>query len=135
MRITVLGATGMAGTAVVNEALSRGHEVTAVSRRRRHRAGARLTSRLIGWRIDIIRAAVAPITMGDKVKAASGTLQQALGLPEAIAMRLVEKGLHSIELLDTVDEEMLVGEGFSVEEAQDILNRVRLANPGAAPQA
>ena len=31
MRITVLGATGMAGTAVVNEALSRGHEVTAVS--------------------------------------------------------------------------------------------------------
>ena len=47
MRITVLGATGMAGTAVVNEALSRGHEVTAVSRRRRHRAGARLTSRLL----------------------------------------------------------------------------------------
>ena len=44
MRITVLGATGMAGTAVVNEALSRGHEVTAVSGRRRHRAGARLTS-------------------------------------------------------------------------------------------
>ena len=38
MRIIVLGATGMAGTAVVNEALSRGHEVTAVSRRRRHRA-------------------------------------------------------------------------------------------------
>lgn len=96
---------------------------------------ARLTSRLIGWRIDIIRAAVAPTTMGDKVKAASGTLQQALGLPEAIAMRLVEKGLHSIELLDTVDEETLVGEGFSVEEAQDILNRVRQANPGAAPQA
>ena len=47
MRITVLGATGMAGTAVVNEALGRGHEVTAVSRRRRHRAGARLTSRLL----------------------------------------------------------------------------------------
>ena len=47
MRITVLGATGMAGTAVVNEALSRGHEVTAVSRRRRHRVGARLTSRLL----------------------------------------------------------------------------------------
>ena len=47
MRITVLGATGMAGTAVVNEALSRGHEVTAVSRRRCHRVGTRLTSRLL----------------------------------------------------------------------------------------
>ena len=47
MRIIVLGATGMAGTAVVNEALSRGHEVTAVSRRRRHRAEAGLTSCLL----------------------------------------------------------------------------------------
>ena len=44
MRITVLGASGMAGTAVVNEALSRGHEVMAVSRKRGHRTGARLTS-------------------------------------------------------------------------------------------
>ena len=47
MRITVIGATGMAGTAVVNEALSRGHEVTAVSRRRRHLAGAGVTSCLL----------------------------------------------------------------------------------------
>ena len=47
MRITVLGATGMAGTAVVNEALSRDHEVMAVSRQRGHRAGARLTSCLL----------------------------------------------------------------------------------------
>ena len=47
MRITVLGASGMAGTAVVNEALSRGHEVMAVSRQRGHRAGAHLTSCLL----------------------------------------------------------------------------------------
>ncbi|HLP01475.1 MAG: transcription termination factor NusA [Opitutaceae bacterium] len=96
---------------------------------------ARLTSRLIGWRIDIIRAAAAPNTMGDKVKAAAGSLHQALGLPDEIALRLVEKGLHSIELLDTVDEETLVGEGFSIDEAQDILQRVRQAGQGTAPQA
>ena len=47
MRIIVLGATGMAGTAVVNEALRRGHKVTAVSRRRRHQSGAHLTSCLL----------------------------------------------------------------------------------------
>ena len=47
MRITVLGATGMAGTAVVNEALRRGHKVTAVSRRRCHQSGAHLTSCLL----------------------------------------------------------------------------------------
>jgi uncharacterized protein len=33
MRIAVLGATGMAGSAIVAEALDRGHHVTAVSRR------------------------------------------------------------------------------------------------------
>ena len=47
MRIVVLGATGMAGTAVVAEALRRGHEVTAVSRQRRPRADDHLTSRVL----------------------------------------------------------------------------------------
>jgi N utilization substance protein A len=96
---------------------------------------ARLTSRLIGWRIDIIRAAAAANTMGDKVKAAAGSLHQALGLPDAVALRLVEKGLHSLELLDTVDEETLIGEGFTTDEAQDILQRVRQAGQGTAPEA
>ncbi|MFC0581168.1 NAD(P)-dependent oxidoreductase [Micrococcoides hystricis] len=32
MKITVLGATGMAGSAIVNEALTRGHQVVAASR-------------------------------------------------------------------------------------------------------
>ncbi|WP_224760467.1 NAD(P)-dependent oxidoreductase [Salinibacterium sp. ZJ450] len=35
MRIAVLGATGMAGSAIVAEALDRGHHVTALSRRLR----------------------------------------------------------------------------------------------------
>lgn len=89
---------------------------------------ARLTSRLIGWRIDIIRAASsAANTMGDKVKAAAETLRAALGIADTIATRLVEKGLNSLEILETVDEETLVGEGFSIDEAQDILQRVRQA--------
>ena len=50
MRIVVLGATGMAGTAVVAEALRRGHEVTAVSRQHRSQTVGRLTSR----RLDVI---------------------------------------------------------------------------------
>ena len=86
---------------------------------------ARLTSRLIGWRIDIIRAPSTATTIGDKVKAAAGTLCQSLGIGEPVAMRLVEKGLNSLEILQTVDEETLVGEGFSIDEAQDILHRVR----------
>lgn len=47
MNITVLGATGMAGTAIVQEATRRGHHVTAVSRNPQvtkdpHTTGARL---------------------------------------------------------------------------------------------
>lgn len=47
MRIAVLGATGMAGAAVVTEALRRGHDVTAVSRQHRSQTAGRLTSRLL----------------------------------------------------------------------------------------
>jgi N utilization substance protein A len=115
-------------------ALEVGEEDLAVAIGRKGQ-NARLTSRLIGWRIDIIRVAAVSNTMGDKVKAAAGSLHSALGLPDDVAMRLVEKGLNSIELLDTVDEETLIGEGFTLDEAQDILNRVRQAGSSAAPQA
>ncbi|WP_315584368.1 NAD(P)H-binding protein [Actinomyces viscosus] len=47
MRIVVLGATGMAGAAVANEAARRGHDVTAVSRRRRLQSGSHLTPCLL----------------------------------------------------------------------------------------
>ncbi|TFH52752.1 NAD-dependent epimerase/dehydratase family protein [Actinomyces viscosus] len=47
MRIVVLGATGMAGAAVANEAARRGHDVTAVSRRRRLQGGSHLTPCLL----------------------------------------------------------------------------------------
>ena len=47
MRIVVLGATGMAGAAVVAEALRRGHDVTAVSRQHHSQTVGRLTSRLL----------------------------------------------------------------------------------------
>ncbi len=32
MKIAIIGATGFVGTAVLNEALHRGHEVTAIAR-------------------------------------------------------------------------------------------------------
>ncbi|MGW4230535.1 NAD(P)-dependent oxidoreductase [Streptomyces sp. NPDC004980] len=48
MRIAVLGATGLAGSAIVAEALRRGHHVTALSRRPRAEADTdRLTTRAV----------------------------------------------------------------------------------------
>ncbi|MEU1817569.1 NAD(P)H-binding protein [Streptomyces roseifaciens] len=41
VKITVLGATGMAGSRIVDEALTRGHAVTAVARRHDEQAPAR----------------------------------------------------------------------------------------------
>ena len=40
MRITVIGGTGMVGSATVTEAASRGHEVISASRSARHAEGA-----------------------------------------------------------------------------------------------
>jgi putative NADH-flavin reductase len=41
MRILLYGATGTLGQRILNEALDRGHEVTAVARPVPHSAGAR----------------------------------------------------------------------------------------------
>lgn len=41
MKIAVYGATGMVGSQIVNESLTRGHEVTAISRRGSEVAGAK----------------------------------------------------------------------------------------------
>ena len=41
MKIAVYGATGMVGSQVVNESLTRGHEVTAISRKGSEVAGAK----------------------------------------------------------------------------------------------
>lgn len=89
---------------------------------------ARLTSRLIGWRVDIQRAAVAETGLSAQINQASQRLQENVGLSSDLAQRLVQKGLNSLELLESVDEETLVEEGFSAEEAHEILSRVRQAS-------
>jgi N utilization substance protein A len=82
---------------------------------------ARLTSRLIGWRLDIEEfRAVGADPEGD----AKRKLVAALGIAEPIALRLVKAGFVSLELFDGVEADDLVGAGFSPEEAADIIGRV-----------
>lgn len=54
MRIVVLGATGLAGGAIVTEALDRGHYVTAASR---HPSVVSDMDRLTTWAVDIAETA------------------------------------------------------------------------------
>jgi N utilization substance protein A len=82
---------------------------------------ARLTSRLIGWRIDIEEFKAA----GDDPRGnANASLVRALGLDEAMAGRLVDMGINSPAAFEGVVPEDLVGAGFTAEEAHDIIGRM-----------
>mgnify|MGYP003347007492 CR=1 FL=1 len=82
---------------------------------------ARLTSRLIGWRLDIEEfKAVGADPEGD----AKRKLVATLGIPEATALRLVKSGFVSLELFEGVEAGDLEGAGFTAEEAADIIARV-----------
>ncbi|MBL9187387.1 MAG: transcription termination factor NusA [Opitutaceae bacterium] len=82
---------------------------------------ARLTSRLIGWRLDIEEfRAVGADPEGD----AKRKLVAALGITEDLALRLVKAGFVSLELFDGVETGDLEGAGFTPEEASDVIQRV-----------
>ncbi len=82
---------------------------------------ARLTSRLIGWRLDIEEfKAVGADPEGD----AKRKLVTQLGIPEGTALRLVKAGFVSLELFEGVEAADLEGAGFTAEEAADIIARV-----------
>ena len=83
---------------------------------------ARLTSRLIGWRLDIEEFKVVG---ADPEGDAKRKLVTALGIPEATALRLVKAGFVSLELFEGVEAGDLEGAGFTPEEAVEIIGRVR----------
>jgi len=82
---------------------------------------ARLTSRLIGWRLDIEEFKVVG---ADPEGDAKRKLVATLGIPEATALRLVKSGFVSLELFEGVEAGDLEGAGFTAEEAADIISRV-----------
>lgn len=85
---------------------------------------ARLTSRLIGWRIDIEEHRNEVV---DPRAQAIKSLTGAFGLSAAISERLVGVGINSPAAFEGVDAEALVEAGFTAEEAADIMQRVSAA--------
>jgi N utilization substance protein A len=82
---------------------------------------ARLTSRLIGWRIDIEEhknEVVDPRTQAVK------SLVLAFGLEKLLAERLVAIGINSPAAFEGVDADALVEAGFSAEEAAAVMQTV-----------
>ncbi|OIR18611.1 hypothetical protein GALL_09480 [mine drainage metagenome] len=86
---------------------------------------ARLTSRLIGWRLDIeeFRAAGS-----DPRGTAIASLVSSYQFDPAIAARLVDMGINSPAAFEGVEADDLAGAGFTPEEAQDIVTRVNSAH-------
>jgi N utilization substance protein A len=82
---------------------------------------ARLTSRLIGWRIDIEEHKTEVV---DPRTQAIQSLVTAFELDTALAERLVAVGINSPAAFEGVDAETLVETGFTAEEAAAIMQNV-----------
>jgi N utilization substance protein A len=82
---------------------------------------ARLTSRLVGWRIDIEEFKV---VAADPVAQAIALLINTYGFDKAVAERLVAKGINSPAAFEGVDASDLVSSGFTEEEAAGLMAKV-----------
>ncbi len=85
---------------------------------------ARLTSRLMGWRLDISKEKVAG-GFEDRMERAVKGLNQIPGISDEIANRLVAIGLVSPDTFTGVEAGDLIDSGFTQEEADDIINKVQ----------
>ena len=82
---------------------------------------ARLTSRLVGWRLDIEEFKT---TAADPRAQAIGVLVSTFAFENTIAERLVANGINSPAAFEGVEAEDLAGMGFSEEEAAGIIAKV-----------
>jgi N utilization substance protein A len=93
---------------------------------------ARLTSRLIGWKLDIEEFKA---ESSDPRTVATQALVRTFGLDPALAGRLVAIGINSPAAFEGVAADDLVGSGFTADEAQSIIARVGGAEAPAPPAA
>lgn len=85
---------------------------------------ARLTSRLLGMKLDILKERVEVHDLDSKKAGAAASLAAIPGIDENLAARLVPLGFISAEAFAGVEEDDLVEAGFAPAEAQDILGKV-----------
>jgi transcription termination/antitermination protein NusA len=82
---------------------------------------ARLTSRLIGWKIDIEEWRPVTVDVQDE---ATKRLATALGIDAGLAKRLITAGFVSLDIFEGVEADDLEGQGFTADEAAAILAKV-----------
>ncbi|TVP78284.1 MAG: transcription termination factor NusA [Puniceicoccaceae bacterium] len=85
---------------------------------------AKLTSRLLGWKLDIAKEEKEAVGFDEKVAKAVEGLNAINGLDPVVASRLVGAGFASPEVFEGVTATDLVDAGFSVDEAADVISKV-----------
>ncbi len=89
-------------------------------------SNAKLTSRLLGWKLDIAKEESSQMGLEEKLAQAAGSLGQVLShLSEEQVSILAQNGINSTEAFEGVEEHDLIEMGFSAEEAASILAKVR----------
>ena len=87
---------------------------------------AKLTSRLLGWKLDIGKEEKEAVGFDEKVAKAVEGLNAITGLDPEVATRLVSAGFASPEVFEGVTATDLVDVGFSVDEAADVISKVEV---------
>jgi len=95
---------------------------------------ARLTSRLLGWKLDIGKVVVKQVGFDERKSKAAEALTS-VGIEFEVADRLVAFGLVSPEAFEGVTAGDLVGLGFDQETSDTILSKVSSADSGAEESA
>ena len=85
---------------------------------------AKLTSRLLGWKLDIGKVEKEAVGFDEKVAKAAAGLAAIPGLDPALAERLVSIGFASPEVFEGVTAGDLVDAGFAPEEAAAVMSKV-----------
>jgi N utilization substance protein A len=85
---------------------------------------ARLTSRLIGWRLEISRVQRTEVGFEERKMRAIQGLQRIPSLTNDVAQILVSMGITSLEAFDGVTESDLVDAGIPSEQVQKIMSEI-----------
>ena len=86
---------------------------------------AKLTSRLLGWKLDIGKKEVESVGFSQKIAKAVEGINLIPGIEPDIAERLVAIGLVSADAFEGVSNTDLLDAGFSENESSDILSKVQ----------
>lgn len=89
---------------------------------------ARLTSALLGWKLDIGKAQREGADFAQKKQRAIAGINQIPGITDEQAQILVNAGITSAEAFEGVTLNDLTGISLTQEQAQDILNKVQIFN-------